>query len=171
MGVLQDVTGPVSQRFSDMGTASQVGVMVAAFVALSVIVHVTKQILFKNPNEPPVVFSWFPIIGSTITYGMDPPRFFEENRAKVSQTTPDREILTDLLTACILTVWRLLHIPTPRQEDHRLRRHQRKRVHPERQAEGRERRGDLQCLDHTCFWKGCRLRLPERQADGAEEGA
>jgi sterol 14-demethylase len=29
------------------------------------------------------VFHWFPVIGNTVTYGMDPYRFFFECRAKV----------------------------------------------------------------------------------------
>lgn len=83
MGVLDGVAGPVSHHFSHLSTASQIGALVAAFVVLSVVVNVAQQLLFKNPNEPPVVFHLFPIIGSTITYGMDPPRFFVENRKKV----------------------------------------------------------------------------------------
>lgn len=83
MGRLEEIAGPLSHHFSQMSTASQVGILVAAFIGLSVVVNVAKQLLFKNPNEPPVVFHLFPIIGSTITYGMDPPRFFVENRNKV----------------------------------------------------------------------------------------
>ena len=83
MGILQEVAGPLSQQFSQLGLGSQIGVSVAAFLVLAVTLNVLQQILFKNPNEPPVVFHWFPIIGSTITYGMDPPRFFHENRQKV----------------------------------------------------------------------------------------
>lgn len=86
MGVFQEVAGPVSDHFYQMSTASQIGILFATFITLSVIVNVAQQLLFKNPNEPPVVFHLFPIIGSTITYGMDPPRFFVENRAKVSQS-------------------------------------------------------------------------------------
>ncbi|KAJ4424850.1 Lanosterol 14-alpha-demethylase [Gnomoniopsis sp. IMI 355080] len=82
MGVLDEVTGPVSQHFYQLSTASQIGALFAAFIVLSVVVNVAQQLLFKNPNEPPVVFHLFPIIGSTITYGMDPPRFFVENREK-----------------------------------------------------------------------------------------
>jgi len=84
MGLLQDVSGPLSQQLSQLSVVSQVGVAVAGFIFVSVILNVLHQILFKNSNEPPVVFHWFPIIGSTITYGMDPPRFFKENRAKVN---------------------------------------------------------------------------------------
>ncbi|KAI0600790.1 cytochrome P450 [Biscogniauxia sp. FL1348] len=82
MGLLQDVTGPLSQHISQLSTVSQVGVVAISLIVLSVVLNVLNQILFKKSNEPPVVFHWFPLIGSTITYGMDPPRFFRENRAK-----------------------------------------------------------------------------------------
>ncbi|KAI0022292.1 cytochrome P450 51 [Xylariomycetidae sp. FL0641] len=82
MGLLQDVAGPLSQQLSQLSTASQVGVVVAGFLSVAVFLNVLKQVLFRNSNEPPLVFHWFPVIGSTITYGMDPPRFFKENREK-----------------------------------------------------------------------------------------
>lgn len=85
MGLLDVVSGHASQHFSQLSTASQIGALFFTFIAVSVFVNVAKQLLFKNPNEPPVVFHWFPIIGSTVTYGMDPPRFFVENRNKVSR--------------------------------------------------------------------------------------
>lgn len=84
MGIAQDFLAPLSQRFLQLGTASQVGVVIASVIGLSVFFNVLNQLLFKNPNEPPMVFHWFPIIGSTITYGMDPPSFFWANRAKVT---------------------------------------------------------------------------------------
>lgn len=82
MGLFEDLAGPLAQRLSQLSTVSQVGIVAAAFLALSVFVHIAKQLLFKNPKEPPMVFSWFPVVGSTVTYGMDPPRFFKENREK-----------------------------------------------------------------------------------------
>ncbi|KAH9902209.1 cytochrome P450 [Xylariomycetidae sp. FL2044] len=82
MGLLHDVTGPLSQQLSQLSTASQVGVVAAGLLFFAVFLNVMKQILFRNPNEPPMVFHWFPVIGSTITYGMDPPTFFRENREK-----------------------------------------------------------------------------------------
>lgn len=54
-----------------------------SFIALSVVVNVLRQLLFKNPHEPPVVFHWFPFVGSTISYGIDPYKFFNTTRAKV----------------------------------------------------------------------------------------
>ena len=88
MGVAQDVLGQLSQQFSQLGIALQVIAVIVSIVSLSVFLNVMKQVLFKNPNEPPVVFHWLPIIGSTITYGMDPPRFFSANRAKVTPAPP-----------------------------------------------------------------------------------
>ena len=44
--------------------------------------NVLRQLLFKNKNEPPLVFHWVPIIGSTISYGIDPFKFFFACREK-----------------------------------------------------------------------------------------
>lgn len=86
MGLLQEVSAhPLAQQFQTYGVASQIFLALGAFIGLSVVYHVASQFLFQNPNEPPVVFSWFPVIGSTITYGMDPPTFFKENRQKVRE--------------------------------------------------------------------------------------
>lgn len=82
MGVFEEVAGPVARQLSRLSIVSQVGVITGSLLTLAIFIHIAKQILFKKPHEPPMVFSWFPVVGSTITYGMDPPRFFAENRAK-----------------------------------------------------------------------------------------
>ncbi|PMD51834.1 14 alpha-demethylase [Hyaloscypha bicolor E] len=82
MGILEMISGPLAQQISQRGTAVVVASGFAAFLVLAVVLNVLSQLLFKNPNEPPVVFHWLPIIGSTVTYGIDPYRFFSENRAK-----------------------------------------------------------------------------------------
>jgi sterol 14-demethylase len=83
MGLLQELgDSPLVQQFLVQSIAFQVGVAFAGIVVLSVVLNVASQILFKNPNEPPMVFHWFPFIGNTITYGMNPPKFFDENRKK-----------------------------------------------------------------------------------------
>ncbi|KAL2212408.1 cytochrome P450 51B [Sarocladium strictum] len=83
MGLLQEVAAhPLAREFQTFSTPYQVAIVLAGLLGLSIVYHVASQILFKNPNEPPMVFSWFPVIGSTITYGMDPPTFFKENREK-----------------------------------------------------------------------------------------
>jgi sterol 14-demethylase len=87
MGLLQELAShPLAQQFQEFSLGKQIGIGFGGFIILSVVLNVLSQILFRNPNEPPMVFHWFPWIGSTITYGMDPPTFFKENRAKVSLT-------------------------------------------------------------------------------------
>jgi hypothetical protein len=41
------------------------------------------QLPLRSKNAPPMVFHYFPIIGSAVTYGMDPYKFMFENRKKV----------------------------------------------------------------------------------------
>lgn len=52
-------------------------------VLISVVLNVINQLFFYSKNEPPVVFHWFPVLGSTISYGMDPYQFFLSCRRKV----------------------------------------------------------------------------------------
>jgi sterol 14-demethylase len=54
-----------------------------ALVLISVVLNVINQLFFYNKNEPPVVFHWFPVLGSTIAYGMDPYQFFLSCQQKV----------------------------------------------------------------------------------------
>ncbi|KGO67697.1 Cytochrome P450 [Penicillium italicum] len=61
-------------------TLASVGAL--AFIALSVVINVLRQLFFKKVHEPPMVLHWFPFVGSTISYGMDPYTFFSQSRAK-----------------------------------------------------------------------------------------
>ncbi|KAL1649171.1 Lanosterol 14-alpha-demethylase [Diplodia intermedia] len=68
-----------------------VGYAVVAAIA-TILLHVARQLFFYKKNEPPVVFHWFPFIGSTVSYGMDPLKFFEDCKEKVpTQTVPFKE--------------------------------------------------------------------------------
>lgn len=51
-------------------------------IAVTILLNVFRQLAFRNPNEPPIVFHWVPFIGSTITYGIDPYTFFFACREK-----------------------------------------------------------------------------------------
>ncbi|KAM3513033.1 hypothetical protein MY11210_003338 [Beauveria gryllotalpidicola] len=83
MGVLQVASNhPLVHEFQAQSVVVQSTTLFFGFIALSVLLNVASQILFKNKNEPPLVFHWFPFIGSTITYGMDPLAFFHSNREK-----------------------------------------------------------------------------------------
>jgi sterol 14-demethylase len=53
-----------------------------SLIALSVVFNVLKQLVYKHPNRAPVVFHFFPWIGSAVVYGMKPYEFFNENREK-----------------------------------------------------------------------------------------
>ncbi|KAJ6095701.1 hypothetical protein N7486_006447 [Penicillium sp. IBT 16267x] len=66
---------------------------------ISVFVNIVLQQVFYRRNEPPVVFHWFPIVGSTVRYGMDPYRFFLECREKYG------EIFTFILLGKKVTVY------------------------------------------------------------------
>ena len=52
-------------------------------IAVAVSVNVALQVFVpRDKSRPPVVFHYFPVIGSAVTYGMDPYRFFFECREK-----------------------------------------------------------------------------------------
>lgn len=87
MGIIQDAAGhPLAQLYFQQGIGAQIAIGVVGVVALSVFVNVMQQLLFRNPTDPPLVFHWFPFIGSTVIYGMDPPKFFRDNREKVGKS-------------------------------------------------------------------------------------
>jgi predicted outer membrane repeat protein len=84
MGLLANIAGPLGDFTADTSLPVLIAAGTASFIVLAIVLNVLKQLLFKNANEPPVVFHWFPVLGNTVTYGMDPYKFFFENRAKVS---------------------------------------------------------------------------------------
>nr|WOX02711.1 cytochrome P450 lanosterol 14 alpha-demethylase [Pyrenophora teres f. maculata]WOX02712.1 cytochrome P450 lanosterol 14 alpha-demethylase [Pyrenophora teres f. maculata]WOX02715.1 cytochrome P450 lanosterol 14 alpha-demethylase [Pyrenophora teres f. maculata]WOX02716.1 cytochrome P450 lanosterol 14 alpha-demethylase [Pyrenophora teres f. maculata]WOX02717.1 cytochrome P450 lanosterol 14 alpha-demethylase [Pyrenophora teres f. maculata] len=44
--------------------------------------NIIRQLLLPNTKEPPIVFHWFPWLGSAITYGKDPYKFLFAAKAK-----------------------------------------------------------------------------------------
>ncbi|KAL1962294.1 hypothetical protein VTN77DRAFT_9837 [Rasamsonia byssochlamydoides] len=82
MGLSARILDRICEQCSAQSIYVLVGLGLLSLVTLSVVINVLAQLLFKNPNEPPVVFHWFPFIGSTISYGMDPYKFFFECREK-----------------------------------------------------------------------------------------
>lgn len=85
MGVLATIAGPLGDFTANSSRPVVYAAGFASFILLAVVLNVLKQLLFKKPNEPPVVFHWFPIIGNTVWYGMDPYAFFFANQKKVSR--------------------------------------------------------------------------------------
>ncbi|KAK2615854.1 hypothetical protein N8I77_002579 [Diaporthe amygdali] len=47
---------------------------------LAIALNVLRQLLPRNKSEPPVIFHWFPFIGSAISYGTDPCKFYKQCR-------------------------------------------------------------------------------------------
>jgi sterol 14-demethylase len=63
---------------------ASVVVSLLQFILLGTAINILSQLCNKkDTSKPPVVFHYFPVIGSTITYGKDPLKFFAECKAKV----------------------------------------------------------------------------------------
>jgi sterol 14-demethylase len=75
MGLFSAVLDPLG--------ALPIWALVLSFCALIILMNVLLQLpIFRNPHEPPLVFHWVPLIGSTISYGIDPFKFFFACREK-----------------------------------------------------------------------------------------
>ena len=82
MGLFATLFAPLQGVVENLPTWQLALFGLTAFVVSAVVLNVLSQLLLKNPTEPPVVFHWFPIIGSTVTYGIDPFKFFFACREK-----------------------------------------------------------------------------------------
>lgn len=85
MGLLESVTGVVAARLGTQPTYLLVLLALGTAFTAAVLLNVLRQLLpVRNKGtDPPVVFHWVPFIGSTITYGIDPYKFFFNSREKV----------------------------------------------------------------------------------------
>ncbi|TVY83562.1 Eburicol 14-alpha-demethylase [Lachnellula suecica] len=79
----QETRLPPAMVFSSsVPVIAQMFLIPAAFLIIFVVRHVLLQLMFVNKFEPPVVFSWLPLFGSTIDYGMDPYKFYSKCQTK-----------------------------------------------------------------------------------------
>lgn len=83
MGILATLTESLPDPLVNKSTSVLIAGGIVSFFVIAVIFNVFGQLLVKDPNEPPLVFYWVPFIGSTITYGIDPYKFFFSCREKV----------------------------------------------------------------------------------------
>jgi sterol 14alpha-demethylase len=72
-----------------------IGLYVLTIVLVFWAAHIVKQLVLpfpfscakvqlpQDPTQPPVIFHLFPWVGSMVTYGMEPYKFFTNARAKV----------------------------------------------------------------------------------------
>jgi sterol 14alpha-demethylase len=79
MGLLNDTTA-----FLCSATSTWTGILFLAGSVITgvILLNVLQQLVFRNPNEPPLVFHLVPFIGNTIEYGMEPYKFFFKCRQK-----------------------------------------------------------------------------------------
>jgi sterol 14alpha-demethylase len=87
MGVLRELeaSGPVKMVLATLGALplyQSVPLTVGSIVFFVVLVNAISQLLPKPKNRVPVVFHWFPWIGSAVDYGFRPYDFFRENQEK-----------------------------------------------------------------------------------------
>ena len=84
MGLLTILVDPLAARLHGQPTYLLAVMGIGTFIAAAIIINVMLQLLpvRRKGSDPPVVFHYVPIIGSTITYGINPYRFFADCRRK-----------------------------------------------------------------------------------------
>ena len=107
----------LTQQTTRYGWIFMVTSIAFSIILLAVGLNVLSQLLFRRPYEPPVVFHWFPIIGSTISYGIDPYKFYFDCRAKVSRALLHAHLQ---IINIHLLVWRHFYIYSPREKSNSL---------------------------------------------------
>ncbi|CAG8606067.1 5058_t:CDS:2 [Acaulospora morrowiae] len=66
-------------------SADTILLMCASLVIVSIVfLYTLKNVLYARPhsNEPPIVPYWVPFVGSAVTMGIDPIKFYRENQKK-----------------------------------------------------------------------------------------
>lgn len=65
MGLLATIAAPIERLLETLPLYQVILLALSAFIATSVVYHVTRQLFFKDKSAPPEVFSWFPGLGNT----------------------------------------------------------------------------------------------------------
>lgn len=85
MGLITIVAEPLQNLAANLPIWQLILLGTSGFIFTAIVLNILKQILFKNPNEPPVVFHIIPLLGSTISYGIDPFHFFFSCKEKYGE--------------------------------------------------------------------------------------
>ncbi|KDQ19313.1 hypothetical protein BOTBODRAFT_27902 [Botryobasidium botryosum FD-172 SS1] len=80
--LLESVSPALAALLSNVHPAVLAAVVFIGLPVVAIALNVAQQFLPKDPNLPPVVFHWLPYVGSAISYGDDPLKFFFTNREK-----------------------------------------------------------------------------------------
>ncbi|KAG8623539.1 hypothetical protein KVT40_008515 [Elsinoe batatas] len=84
MGLLAGLLGALPAGTEKQPTYILVLTAIGTFFAGAILLNVISQLVRDRSRgtDPPVVFHWVPFIGSTVTYGIDPFKFFFNCRQK-----------------------------------------------------------------------------------------
>lgn len=76
MGLLATVAHPLETLLGALSIWQVIIFGFTTIVALAIALNVLHQALFRDSSKPPVVWHLVPGLGSTISYGIDPFKFF-----------------------------------------------------------------------------------------------
>ena len=76
MGVLANISAPIEHLLNKFPLWQVILLGFSAFIGLAILSNVIRQWFFYDRSAPPEVFSLLPLLGSTVTYGIDPFKFF-----------------------------------------------------------------------------------------------
>lgn len=79
---LVEKSTPLISYLLELPLIKLVPLVLFSLLCISVIFNISNQLLFIHPNRAPMVFHFFPWIGSTVDYGRRPYEFFKENQDK-----------------------------------------------------------------------------------------
>ena len=119
----------------------------------------------RTPGEPPLIPYLVPFLGSAISYGVDPFKFFAECCQRVNVLHNNCSV-----EALIVEAWRRIYICALWPESYSLFRQTWARRCPPRNPQRCQLERDHGHIYHPNFWDGYRLRLSGSQICGTEEG-
>ncbi|KAF9267916.1 lanosterol 14-alpha-demethylase [Marasmius fiardii PR-910] len=83
MPLVKDAWSGYMSQAQELSTAKLLLLTGAIIPVFAVVLNVLAQLVSpRRKSDPPVVFHWLPIVGSAISYGNDPVKFFFECREK-----------------------------------------------------------------------------------------
>lgn len=76
MGLFTTLAEPLERLAASLPLWQLVLLGLTAFITTAITLNTVRQLFFYDRNAPPEVFHVVPILGSAVTYGIDPFKFF-----------------------------------------------------------------------------------------------
>jgi hypothetical protein len=76
MGLFSTLAEPLERLAASLPLWQLLLLGFTAFFTIAITLNIVRQLFFYDRNAPPEVFSLVPVLGSTVTYGIDPFKFF-----------------------------------------------------------------------------------------------